>query len=254
MDSWLTLLQRRYDYLVGGHWQCDTQAFHKVRYKMIIYHPDALSSTLSHRWRSLSSPLFLALWLSLSCIGWMANVNDEIFLRGPKSTLWSETFFQCPAHSNGRRLRSGDKNTVRSGSRLWFSAQYSSSALRRFRYYSCQRFRDIDGYLKLLQSRHRPSRPTIQHLLQQVSRFKCPFPRRIYGNSSLLQLDHTIPCFTICKFFVSYFEGNVDHMITDLAGVLPSVRFPMGMSGGQVVGCSQNTSILPNPVSIKRTK
>ena len=43
----------------------------------------------------------------------MANGKDEIFLRGPKSTLWLEIFFQCPANSNGRRLRSGDKNTVR---------------------------------------------------------------------------------------------------------------------------------------------
>ena len=76
-----------------------------------------LSSTLSHRWCSLCSALFLALWLSLSRIGWLGA--DEIFLRDPKSTLWLETFFQCPAHSNGRRLRSGDKNTVRNGSRLW---------------------------------------------------------------------------------------------------------------------------------------
>ena len=43
-------------------------------------------------------------------------------------------------------------------------------------------------------------------------------------------------------------------MIIDLAGALPSVRFPMGMSGGQVAGCSQNTSILPIPVSISRAK
>ena len=47
----------------------------------------------------------------------MANVKDKIFLRGPKSTLWLETFFQCQAHSNGRRSRSGDENTVRNGSK-----------------------------------------------------------------------------------------------------------------------------------------
>ena len=164
------------------------------------------SSTLSHRWRSLCSALFLALWLSLSCIEWLGA--DEIFLRGPKSTLWLETFFQCPAHSNGRRLRSGDKNTVRDRSKLWSSAP--SNASRRLRYYSCQCFGNIDYYLKLVQSRHRPSRPTIQYLLQQASRFEYPFPRRIHGNSSLLQLDHTLPCSTNCKFFVSYFEGNLE--------------------------------------------
>ena len=47
----------------------------------------------------------------------------------------------------------------------------------RFGYYSCQRFRDIDYYLKLLQSCHRPSRPKIHYLLQQVStRFEYLFP------------------------------------------------------------------------------
>ena len=131
------------------------------------------SSTLSHRWRSLSSLLSSVLWLSLSCIGWMAKVEHEIFLRGPKSTLWLEAFFQYPAHSNGRRMRSGEKNTVRdaSGSRLWSYAHYSSNTLRRFRYYPCQRFGDIDNYLKLVQSCQRPSRTKIQCLLQQVSTF-----------------------------------------------------------------------------------
>ena len=138
----------------------------------------------TYRWRSLtgSFPLFLALWQSLSCIGWIAYVKDEIFLRGPESTLWLEAFFQCPAHSNGRHMGSGGKNIVRdaSGSRLWSSAQYSSDALRRFRYCSCQLFREIDNGLKLVQSRHWPSRPEIQYLLQQVStsRFN-PSPGRI---------------------------------------------------------------------------
>ena len=50
-----------------------------------------LSSTLSHRWRSLCSALFLALWLSLSCIGWLGA--DEIFLRGPKVPFdWKPSF------------------------------------------------------------------------------------------------------------------------------------------------------------------
>ena len=138
----------------------------------------------------------------------MANVKDEIFLRGPKSILWLEAFFQCPTHSNGRHLRNGDKNTVCDGLRLWSSSP--SNALRRFRYYSCQRFRDVDDYLELVQGRHRPSWPKIQYLLQQVSRFEYPFPRRIHRNSFLLQLDHTIPCSTNCKFFVSYFEDNIE--------------------------------------------
>ena len=56
---------------------------------------------------------------------------------------------------------------------LWIEAlilrSVVSNALCRFWYYSCQRFRDIDYYLKLLQSCHRPSRPKIHYLLQQVS-------------------------------------------------------------------------------------
>ena len=150
----------------------------------------------TYRWRSLtgSFPLFLALWQSLSRIGWIAYVKDEIFLRGPGSTLWLEAFFQCPAHSNGRHMGSGEKNIVRdaSGSRLWSSAQsrYPSDALRRFRYCSCQLFREIDDGLKLVQSRHWPSRPEIQYLLQQVSRFN-PYPGRIYGDPFLPQSDPT---------------------------------------------------------------
>ena len=41
-------------------------------------------------------------------------------------------------------------------------------------------------------------------------------------------------------------------MIIDLAGAFSSVYFRMGMSGVQVAGYSQNTSILPIPVSINR--
>ena len=187
------------------------------------------------------------------CIGSMPNVKDEIFLRGPKSTLWLETFFQCPAHSNGRRLRDGDRNTVRNGSRL-SSAQYSSNALRRFRYYSCQRFRDIDDYLKLVRSRHRPSWPKIQYLLQQVSRLEYPqaFLRLFHGNSSFLQLDRTLPCSTNCMFFVSYFEDYRTDTIIGPGGALSSLSFPMGISGGRVAGCSQNTSTILTPVSINR--
>ena len=73
------------------------------------------------RWRCLSFKLhsFLELLPSSSCIGWMADVGDYIFLRGLKSSLSLGTFFQCPAHSNGRHLQDGDKNTVRD----WSSAQ-----------------------------------------------------------------------------------------------------------------------------------
>ena len=94
------------------------------------------------------------------------------------------------------------------------SLLHSANAIRRFRYYSCQRFRHIDSYLKLLQSRHRPSRPKIQYLLQQVSRFEYPSPRRIYRDPSLLQLDHTLPCCTNCKFLASYFEDDINSIWT----------------------------------------
>ena len=130
----------------------------------------------------------------------MANAEDEIFLPGPKSTLLLEIFFQCPPHSNGRRLRSGDKNTVRDGSKLWSSAQYSPDALCRFRYYSCERFRDIDSCLKLVQSRHWPSRPKVQYLLQQVG-WLVQVPLYQVDLRKLLQLDHTLQCSTNCKFF-----------------------------------------------------
>ena len=82
----------------------------------------------------------------------------------------------------------------------WSSAQYSISALHRFRYCSCQCFREIDSYHKLVRSRDLPSRPKIQYLLKQVSRFKVPFSRRIYRNSISLRLDHILPCYTNCKF------------------------------------------------------
>jgi len=59
---------------------------------------------------------------------------------------------------------------------LWFSTQHSSNSLCRFRYYPCQRFGDINDYLKLVRSRYRHSRPKIQHLLEQVSRCKYPLP------------------------------------------------------------------------------
>ena len=135
-------------------------SFYPSGHIVIWYTQRALSSTLSYRWRSLalSSPFFSAPWLSLSCIGWMANVVKDVFLLVPKSTLWLETFFQCLAHSNGRLMPNGDKITVRDRSRLWSPA---SNFLCRFRYYSCERFRDIYDYLKFVRSRHRPSRPKI---------------------------------------------------------------------------------------------
>ena len=43
-------------------------------------------------------------------------------------------------------------------------------------------------------------------------------------------------------------------MMIDLAGALPSLYFPTVMSGGQVAGCSQNTSILPIAILINPTK
>ena len=103
---------------------------------------------------------------------------------------------------DAQRTRMGDVCEV--GKRIqsvWIETLilHLSNALSRFRYYSCQRIRDINDYLKFLQSRHRPSRPKIQYLLQQVSsRFKYLFWSQIHRNSSLLQLDHTSPCSTNC--------------------------------------------------------
>ena len=74
---------------------------------------------------------------------------------------------------------------------LWSSAQYLMHHLYmcRFGYHSCQRFRDIDDYLKLLQSCHRPPRPKIQYLLQQVStRFEYLFPGENFTEILLLLL------------------------------------------------------------------
>ena len=72
----------------------------------------------------------------------------------------------------------------------------------------------------------------------------------------MLQLDHTLPCTMNCKFFGSYFGDNINRIDTmiDLAGAFSLVRFPMGMSGGQVAGCSQNTTTLPISVSINRAR
>ena len=195
----------------------------------------------SCRWCSISLSWFLALLLSWSCIGWTANVKDGIFLRGPKSSLLLETFFQCPPHSNGRHLQSGDKNTVCD----WFSAQYwLSNVLRRFWYYSHKRFRHIYDYFKLIQSRYRPPWQKIQYLLQQVG--SSTLSADEFAN--LLQLGHTSRCSTNCKLLWIIKENGTDTVI-DLAGTLASLCFLMGMSGGQVAGYSQNTSILPIPVS-----
>ena len=64
-----------------------------------------------YRWHCLLLSL-LELLVSSSCIGGVANVTGVIFLQGQRSSLWSETFFQCPPESNGRRMQSGEKNTV----------------------------------------------------------------------------------------------------------------------------------------------
>jgi hypothetical protein len=200
-----------------------------------------------HRWRFLSLPWFLELSLSLSSIGWLANVKDGIFLRGPKSCLLLETFFLCPGHLNGRRLQSGDENIVRG----WSSAQYSSNIFRRYRYYSRQCLGHINCHFKLVQSRHRPPWWKIQYLLQQVC-FSIPSSGRCAETLPLVPLDHTLPCSTNCKFLVSDFEDNRTDTIVDLAGVLVLVCSPMGMLGGHVAEHSQNTSIPPIPVSTNR--
>ena len=65
-----------------------------------------------HRWPCLCLFSFLELLVSLSCTGGVANLNGGIFLLGLRSFLLSEAFFQCQAEPSGRRLRSGEKNTV----------------------------------------------------------------------------------------------------------------------------------------------
>ena len=73
------------------------------------------------------------------------------------------------------------------------------------------------------------------------------------GVPCLLHLDHTLRCSMNCEFVVSHLESDkTDAMVIDRAGTLPLLCFPMGMFGGQVAGYSQDTSILPIPVSTNR--
>ena len=205
------------------------------------YHPSLQA-------KSFYSVLFIA--LAVFVVYWMNSQRWERNLPlGPKKYPLIGSLHQCPPLSNERRLRSGDKTTVRDGLRPWF---FASNVLLRFRYSSCERFREINCYLKLVQSCHQTSRPKIQYLLQQVSWFKYSFNKWITEFFFLLQLDRTLPWSTDCEFFVSYFEDYINDMIIALAGASPSLRFPTGMFGDQVDGYSQNTLILPT--SINRTK
>ena len=134
-----------------------------------------LSLTLSHRWCSLTSLLFLPLWPSLSCIGWMANVEDEIFLRGPKSTLWLEAFFQCPPLlilEWETFAKWGEACSLCCVMDRDLLGIHLIHCICRFRYHSCQYVRDIDNYFKLVRSTHRHSWPTIQLLQFRYSLFK----------------------------------------------------------------------------------
>ena len=183
----------------------------------------------------------------------MADVNDKIFLQGPKSTLWLEAFFQCPAHSNGRRLQSGDKNTVRASKEpliLLFLIVYSDSDIIHVN--------ALGRSMVILNSYKVASDLLDQRSISYSSRwvgyrtFKF-FSEAIHRISSLLRLDHTLPCSTNCKFFIFYRQYITD-MIIDLDGALPLLYFPMAMSGVRVAECSQNTSILRIVVSINRAK
>ena len=153
--------------------------------------------------------LFWALCLSLSYIGRMANVKDEIFfLRAPKNTLWSETFFQCPAHSNGRRLRSGDKNTVREGSRLWSFAQYSCLAQIPILFRSTPWGH---RWLSLTRTKSPLTFLTKDPVLTPTGKqVQVLFSQLDLRQSFLASLDHTLPCSMNCKFFASYFKDNIE--------------------------------------------
>ena len=117
-----------------------------------------------HRWHRLKLLSFLELLVSLSSTG-VANVNGSIFLPGPRSFLLSGTFLQCLPEPSGRRLRNGEKNTVR----VWYPTQYSSHGLHRLRHYSRRRFRHIYCYFEFVRSRRQPPWQKIRNLLQQVS-------------------------------------------------------------------------------------
>jgi hypothetical protein len=110
---------------------------------------------------------------------YLYRILDEWQTSRTKSSSGTQEIpFDWKRSFNAQHTRMGDVcevgKRIQSVMRLWSSAhwQYPSNALRRFRYCSRQRSRYIDSCLKLVQSRHRPSRPKIQYLLQQVSRFK----------------------------------------------------------------------------------
>jgi hypothetical protein len=79
-------------------------------------------------------------------------------------------------------------------------AQYSSHALHRLRHYSRQRFRHIYYHFEFVQSRRQPPRQQIRYLLRQVS--SSTSSQVNSKKICVVQLGHTLPCSTSCKFFV----------------------------------------------------
>ena len=113
----------------------------------------------------------------------MANVEDEIFLREPKKYPLIGNLLSMPSTLEWGRLRNGDKNTVCNESRL-ISTQIHLIACTDSDIIHVSAF---GTSMIIVRSRHQPSRPKIQYLLQQVSILS----RQNHGNLSLLQLDHT---------------------------------------------------------------
>ena len=94
-------------------------------------------------------------------------VLDKWSTSTTKSSSWAQkTPFYWEFSFNAQHTRMGDVCEL--GTRIQSvmgrdsDLPHSSNVLCRFRYYSCQRFRNINDYLKFLQSRYRPSRPKIQ--------------------------------------------------------------------------------------------
>ena len=178
---------------------------------MINYHPGALAEFLIQHFLIDDGHSARHCSYHSDCLCRVLDKWPTSTTKSPSGT--QKVPFDRKSSFNAEHTRMGDVCEV--GTRIQSVMKRDSglslhlTLLRRFRYCSCQRFRDIDYYLKLVQSRHRPSRTKIQYLLQQVSGFKYHFPRRTYGSRSLLQLDHTIPCSTNCKLFISYFKDNV---------------------------------------------
>ena len=111
---------------ISSHWRYLCLSDIKARYIWLIIILAKSSSFDTFLPMTLTQLTFVFSTLAVFLMYWMNGESRRRSLPpGAKSTLWLEAFFQCPAHSNGRRIGIGEKSTVRnaSGSRLWSSAQ-----------------------------------------------------------------------------------------------------------------------------------